>query len=166
MKINIIFFIILFSLFTIVGLIGLIKSCLIIDKINKWELVDGIIVKKIISDEITESIDSGGKQMMYKPIIYYKYTVDGKEYLNDSNNNILNVKTYYGNKKNAKKYLNKYLEEETIKIIYNKNNPQESIIKAEYFGMKLLIFGFFIIFLLIGIIGNTIIIMKHYKAIL
>ncbi|GHT68394.1 hypothetical protein FACS1894110_15840 [Spirochaetia bacterium] len=166
MKINIIFFIILFSLFTIVGLIGLIKYCIIIDKINEWELVDGIIVKNFISNEINESIDSGGKQMVYKPIIYYKYTVGGKEYLNDSNNNILNAKIYYGNKKHVEKYLNKYMEEESVKIIYNKNNPQESIIETDFFGMKLSIFCFFIILLLIGIIGNTIIIMKYYKTIL
>jgi hypothetical protein len=141
-----------------VGVLMFIYNINTSSKLKKWELTAGIIVNTFVLEEMVENID-GEKEKMYKPNIKYEYIVDGVKYYNDGDN-IYNFKKYYGKVKHTDKYLKNYNVGENIDIMYNKNNPEDSMIKNQIYEMNLFINILSLSFLLIGIIGLIIIIKK------
>jgi hypothetical protein len=158
MNIKFIFLITLFSIFCLSGSITFIGNIYTFNKIKQWELVNGIIIDSFVSMEIVENIDNGGKQKMYRANIKYEYIVNGKKYYGDSNNNLFKFKRHYGNIEKAQNYLKKNNIGKNIDIIYDRNDPENAIIKNQTHEIKLFINILSLSFLSIGIIGLIMII--------
>jgi hypothetical protein len=162
MKIKFIFPIIIFSLFGLAGVLTFVYNIYTFNKLKKWKLTVGIIVNTFISEEMVENIDSGIKVKMYKPNIEYEYIIEGIKYYNNDVNNINNFKQYYGKMKTAQNYLLNYKIGENIDVMYNKNNPEYSMIKSKIYEMNLFINILSLSFFIIGIIG-LLLFKKYYK---
>ena len=160
MNIKFVFIIILFSLFGLTGTLTLIYNIYTSNKIKKWELTFGIITNAFVSEEMVKNPDSGAMNKMYKLNINIEYIVDDIKYFNNGKT-INNFKLYY-DKKGAKEYIKNYNIGENIDIMYDKNNPENSMIINQIYEMKLFMNILSLSFFLIGIIGLLIII-KYYK---
>ena len=111
---------------------------------------------------MVENINSSGKSKMYKPNIKYEYIINGKKYWNDGDNNMLYYKNHYRENSMAQNYLINYTVGGSINIIYDKDNPENSIIKNQLYEMRFFINILSLAFSFIGIIGLFFII-KHGK---
>jgi ABC-type antimicrobial peptide transport system permease subunit len=130
--------------------------------LKKWELTAGIIVNTFISEEMVESPE-GGIKKMYKPNIKYEYMADDVKYYHNDVNTIPNFNKYYGSMKDAQNYLNNYKIGENIDILYNKNNPEHSMLKNKIYEIRLFLTILSFSFFLIGIMG-LLLFNKYYKS--
>ncbi len=84
-----------------------------------WKKTDGEILEKKI-ERVQEII----KYETYKPVVKYKYTVNGKEYISDK----IFITSFETDKNTALKIINEFSSEK-INVYYNPFNPSESVLK-------------------------------------
>lgn len=84
-----------------------------------WKKTSGFILEKRL-ERVQEII----KYETYKPVVKYKYTVNGKEYISDK----IFITPFESDKNTVQKILDEFKSDEVL-VYYNPFNPSESILK-------------------------------------
>jgi hypothetical protein len=92
-------------------------------KSKSWPVTDGVIISGKSEYHANPSAVNG-----YIPNIEYRYKVNDKNYTSTRINFSLNESA--GNKANAANILNKYRNGSEVKVYYNPNKPEQSVIET------------------------------------
>jgi hypothetical protein len=147
----------------IVGIGFMARGLYLINKIKGWPRTNGIITNSAISEEPVRFQDSGSKQPMYKPVIYYEYTVDNRKYVNNTIT-VFKIETGYGDRNRVEKILKDYPPGKLVSIAYDTNDPGTAILSTKYLDMVWFWFFVFCILTLIAVIAIAILIVNYNKG--
>jgi hypothetical protein len=92
----------------------------------EWKYTNGIIVNNNISTQLL--IDNDKAYILYRPDIIYEYTIDEVKY---TSNNLGQYKITNIKKNIVEEYLLNFSIDKIIKVKYDKNWPENSIIADE-----------------------------------
>jgi len=110
---------------------------------EKWPTTDGIIFHSTV-DSYREHDST-----MHKPLVQYKYTVNGVNY---SSNRVRFGVISTSDGGYANEVVNRYPVGKTVKVYYNPDNPSEALLEPGITWIEYLPILFGLIFILIGIV--------------
>jgi hypothetical protein len=155
---------IIFSIFIIFGVLAFIINIALSDEHDadcgcfEWEYTKGIIINNYVS--VQQMIhENGDRYIMYRPDIIYEYVVANIKYTGESRGR---YKTSNVEKHIVEKYLENYAIDKTIKVEYDKNQPENSSMFFENEN-KLLYNSISLSLILIGIGGLVLYKIKRKK---
>jgi hypothetical protein len=107
-------------------------------KAKLWPTTEGIVVKSHVLKSNPPGVNSGMEiDKYFYPNILYSFSFNNVAYKNS--------KLYYGayqpSETNAREFVEKYPTGSTVKIYYNPNNPNESVLEIDWKFKSFLIFG-------------------------
>lgn len=91
--------------------------------LRHWPIAQGRVYDTQIAD-----LSRSGSTPSFKPIIFYKYIVNEREY---SNNRLTVISRTYGKKSDAQDVISKYQVHQNVDVFYNPLDPQDSILKQQ-----------------------------------
>lgn len=106
--------------------------------IRNWPTIVGTVQDTQIAD-----FSRSSSTPSFKPIVTYQYSVNGKDY---SNNRLTVISKTYGTLIEAEAIVAKYPVQQKVVVLYNPQNPQDSILKhqSKMISYFIIIFGLLI----------------------
>lgn len=127
---------------------------------NTWSSVEGVITSAQI-DEDTDVDEDGFSSTTYTPQWQYQYTVNGNSYTGERIS--FGAVRGYGRLKKAQEELDKYPVNSSVRVYYDPEIPEESVLVQGTGGTWLGIFlgGFFILLAVIGCIVSFFVVLLN-----